>query len=92
MGTTLLFNTPLGGESIPAGSNRDIAVFDVNNFNEIRVFAGQRTGPGVQLILVVVVDSDMVAWLDVLNLTAAAEGITRVHSTFSFLVPNSYRR
>lgn len=81
MGTKLAFRTPVGGVSIPAGQSKQLGVVDVSPYSEIRVVADERVASptGINIRLTITEVSELVAQLDVLNLTPHSQ-VTRVYA------------
>jgi hypothetical protein len=80
MATTLAFRTPAGAVSIPVGTSKELGKVDVSRFERIRVIADERTGSGsgVRIRLTNTEGNELVAQLDVLNLSPKSQ-ITRVY-------------
>jgi len=80
MGTKLAFRTPVGAVSIPAGKSQELGTVDVSPFSKIRVVADERigSGTGVNIRLTITEGNELVAQLDVLNLTPHSQ-VTKVY-------------
>jgi len=78
--TVLVFRTPIGGISIPAGQSKELGVVDVSAFERIRVVADERigSGSGINIRMTITEGSELVAQLDVLALTPHSQ-VTRVY-------------
>jgi len=78
--TVLAFRTPPGGVSIPAGQSKQLGMVDVSMFDQIRVVADERvgSGSGINIRLTLTEGNELVAQLDVLQLTPHAQ-VTRVY-------------
>jgi hypothetical protein len=81
MPTQLAFRTPPGAVSIPVGQTRSLGTVNVGNFAQIRVVADARVGSqsNVAIRLTITEATELVAQLDVLNLTPGAQ-VTRVYA------------
>jgi len=80
MSTKLAFRTPAGGVVIPAGQSKQLGAVDVSPFSKIRVVADERVGSptGVSIRLTITEGNELVAQLDILQLTPHAQ-VTRVY-------------
>jgi type III secretion protein HrpB1 len=78
--TVLAFRTPLGGVSIPAGQSKQLGIVDVSAFDQIRVVADERvgSGSGINVRLTITEGNELVAQLDVLQLTPHSQ-VTKVY-------------
>ena len=78
--TVLAFRTPPGGVSIPAGQSKQLGIVDVSAFERIRVVADERvgSGSGINVRLTITEGNELVAQLDVLQLTPHSQ-MTRVY-------------
>jgi hypothetical protein len=76
----LAFRTPVGGVSIPAGQSKQLGVVDVSAFERIRIVADERvgSGTGISVRVTITEGSELVAQLDILNLTPHSQ-ITRTY-------------
>jgi type III secretion protein HrpB1 len=80
MSTKLAFRTPVGGVVIPAGQSKQLGAVDVSPFSQIRVVADERVGSptGISIRLTITEGNELVAQLDILQLTPHAQ-VTRVY-------------
>ena len=80
MATQLAFRTPQGAVSVPVGQTKNLGTVNVGNFRQIRVVADERVGSqsNVVIRLTITEGTELVAQLDVLNLTPGAQ-VTRVY-------------
>ena len=80
MPTQLAFRTPAGGVSIPAGQSKQLGAVNIAPFSKIRVVADERvgSGTGISIRLTITEGNELVAQLDVLQLTPHAQ-VTRVY-------------
>ena len=80
MSTQLVFRTPVGAVSIPAGQSKQIGVVDVSPYSRIRVVADERvgSGTGLNIRLTITEGHELVAQLDVLSLTPHSQ-VSRVY-------------
>jgi type III secretion protein HrpB1 len=80
MSTALIWRTPVGGATVPAGQSKALGTADVHNYSTIRVVADERTGSptGVSIRLTITEGSELVAQLDVLSLTPHSQ-VTRTY-------------
>jgi type III secretion protein HrpB1 len=80
MSTVLAFRTPAGGVSIPAGQSKQLGAVDVSKFSKIRVVADERigSGTGIGIRLTITEGNELVAQLDILQLTPHSQ-VTRVY-------------
>jgi type III secretion protein HrpB1 len=80
MSNVLAFRTPPGGVSIPAGTSKQLGQVDVVPYERIRVVTDERagSGSGVTIRLTITEGDELVAQLDVLNLTPHSQ-VTRVY-------------
>lgn len=78
--TKLAFRTSPGGVGIPSGQSKQLGTVDVSQFSKIRVVADDRVGShtGVKIRLTITQGNELVAQLDVLQLTPHSQ-ITRVY-------------
>ena len=76
----LAFRTPAGGVTIPAGQSKQLGAVDVSPFSQIRVVADERAGSptGVSIRLTITEGNELVAQLDILQLTPHSQ-VTRVY-------------
>ena len=76
----LAFRTPAGGVTIPAGQSKQLGAVDVSPFSQIRVVADERVGSptGVSIRLTITEGNELVAQLDILQLTPHSQ-VTRVY-------------
>lgn len=76
----LVFRTPVGAVSIPAGQSKQLGVVDVSPYSKIRVVADERTGSGtgISIRLTITEGTELVAQLDTFALTPHAQ-TTRVY-------------
>ncbi|MGZ4848744.1 MAG: hypothetical protein ACXV3D_04750 [Halobacteriota archaeon] len=81
MTTKLAFRTPSGGAVVPAGQSIQLGIVDVSQFSQIRVVADERIGSttGINVRLTITEGSELVAQLDILQLTPHSQ-VTRVYS------------
>jgi hypothetical protein len=80
MPTSLAFRTSVGGVTVPAGQSLNLGVVDVSKFERIRVMADERvgSGTGIHIRMTNTEGNELVAQLDVLNLTPHSQ-VTRVY-------------
>jgi hypothetical protein len=80
MATQLAFRTPQGAVSVPVGQTKNLGTVSVGNFRQIRVVADERSGSQSNMVirLTITEGNELVAQLDVLNLTPGAQ-VTRVY-------------
>jgi type III secretion protein HrpB1 len=80
MPTSLAFRTPVGGVTVPAGQSINLGAVDVSKFERIRVVADERvgSGTGIHIRMTITEGNELVAQLDVLNLTPHSQ-VTRVY-------------
>ena len=85
MATTLVFRTPLGGVSIPAGTSQTLGRVDVSRFNQVRMVVDERVGSpsGTKVRLTITEGSELVADLGELTLSPDSD------KTRTFAVPAS---
>lgn len=78
--SALIFRTPPGGVSIPAGKSKELGVVDVSKYSKIRVVADERvgSGSGVTLRLTITEGNELVGQLDTPHLTPHSQ-VTRVY-------------
>jgi len=82
MGTKLVFQTPPGSVSIPAGQSKQLGVLDLSPYSRIRVVADERvgSGTGVNIRLTITEPGLLLAQLDILTLAPHSQ-VTRVYDT-----------
>jgi type III secretion protein HrpB1 len=80
MGTKLVWRTPAGGVSIPAGQSKQLGMVDVSPYSQIRVVADERVGSptGISIRLTITEGNELVAQLDILRLAPHAQ-VTQVY-------------
>ena len=76
----LVFRTPQGAVSVPAGKSMQLGIVDVSPYSKIRIVADERagSGTGVSIRLTIAEGDELVAQLDVLSLGPHAQ-ITQVY-------------
>ena len=76
----LVFRTPQGAVSIPAGKSKQLGIVDVSPYSKIRIVADERmgSGTGISIRLTIAEGDELVAQLDVLSLVPKAQ-ITKVY-------------
>lgn len=76
----LVFRTPQGAVSIPAGKSKQLGIVDVSPYSKIRIVADERTGSGtgISIRLTIAEGDELVAQLDVVSLVPNAQ-ITKVY-------------
>jgi hypothetical protein len=78
--TKLAFRTAVGAVSIPVGQSKQLGTVDISPFSKIRVVADERVGSAtdVRIRLTLTEGNELVAQLDVLNLTPHSQ-VTKVY-------------
>ena len=68
--TTLIFRTAVGAVSALPGTSKHLGLIDVSKYEKIRVVADERvgSGSGVRIRLTITEGSELVAFLDQINL------------------------
>jgi type III secretion protein HrpB1 len=76
----LLFATPPGSVSIPAGTSKQLGTVDVTAYNKIRIVADERVGSGTGVVIRVTMTegTNLVGQLDVISLAPHA-AVTKVY-------------
>jgi hypothetical protein len=76
----LIFRTPAGAATVPAGTSKMLGVADVSPCSSIRVVAAERTGSvtGMSIRLTITEGNELVAQLDTLSLTPRSQ-VTQVY-------------
>jgi len=76
----LVFRTPQGAVSVPAGTSKQLGIVDVSPYSKIRIVADERagSGTGVNIRVTIAEGDELVAQLDVLSLVPQAQ-ITKVY-------------
>jgi type III secretion protein HrpB1 len=76
----LLFRTPAGSVSIPAGTSKQLGTIDVTLYSKIRIVADERVGSGTGVVIRVTITegTELVAQLDTISLAPHAQ-ITKVY-------------
>ncbi|MCW3996099.1 MAG: hypothetical protein NWE98_08140 [Candidatus Bathyarchaeota archaeon] len=75
----LIFRTPAGAVSIPAGTSKQLGVVDVSAYSRIRIFANERPGPSnVNIRITLTEGAELVSQLDTLVLSPKSS-VTRMY-------------
>ena len=76
----LLWRTPVGAVTVPAGTSKQLGIVDVTAYSKIRIVADERVGSGSGVVIRVTITegSELVAQLDTISLAPHAQ-TTRVY-------------